>query len=144
VTDEFRLSLGDEGTRWPLELTRAPEVLWVAGDAARLEQVVYNLLNNAVKYSPDGGPIRVGVARQDTAVTVAVTDTGIGIPQDAQAHLFETYYRASNVGPISGFGVGLHVVRAIVERHGGRITVESVEGQGSTFRIVLPLQPPAA
>ena len=103
----------------------------VDGDAARLEQVVYNLLRNAVTYSPNGGPIRSGVARQDTAVTVAVADTRIGIPADAQGHLFESYYRASKVGAISGFGVGLHMVRAIVERHGGHIAVASVEGRAA-------------
>ena len=136
------LRLGEEETRWPLALTCAPEALVVDGAAARLEQVVYNLLRNAVTYSPDGGPIRIGVARQDTAVTVAVADTGIGIPADAQGHLFESYYRASKVGPISGFGVGLHMVRAIVERHGGHIAVASVDGQGSTFTVSLPLAEP--
>ena len=138
VTDAFRVGLGDE-TAHRLTVTRAAEGLRVDGDAARLEQVVRNLLSNAVKYSPGGGVVQISVVRQGTAAALTVTDAGIGIPAAAQGQLFDSFYRASNVGPISGFGVGLHVVRAIVERHGGRIAVASVEGAGSTFTIRLPL-----
>ena len=139
VTEEFRLSLADDAARRRIEVTGAPEGLLIDGDAARLEQVVRNLLSNAVKYSPGGGVVRISVARQGTEAAVTVTDGGIGIPAAAQGQLFDSFYRASNVGPISGFGVGLHVVRAIVERHGGRIAVASVEGAGSTFTVSLPL-----
>ena len=138
VTEEVRLDLTDE-TQHRIAVTRPPEPLRVDGDAARLEQVIRNLLSNAVKYSPHGGPIHINVARQGTEVALAVTDTGIGIPAEARAQLFESFYRARNVGSIQGFGIGLHVVHAIVERHGGRMEVESVEGQGSTFRVILPL-----
>ena len=143
VTDAFRVGLGDE-TAHRLTVTRAAEGLRVDGDAARLEQVVRNLLSNAVKYSPGGGSVQIDVTRQGREVALSVTDAGIGIPQDEVARLFKSFYRARNVGTISGFGVGLHVVHAIVERHGGRLTVESVEGQGSTFRVLLPLVEPRA
>ena len=138
VTEEFRLGLTDE-TQRRIAVTRPPEPLLVDGDAARLEQVIRNLLSNAVKYSPDGGPIGISVARQGTDAVLSVTDTGIGIPAEAHAQLFQSFYRARNVGTIGGFGIGLHVVQAIVERHGGQITVASVEGQGSTVRTTLPL-----
>lgn len=79
--------------------------------------------------------------RERDLQVVDVTDQGIGIPQDAQARLFDAFYRASNVGAqASGFGLGLHIVREIVQRHGGRIEIDSTEGVGSTFRVVLPAQ----
>jgi signal transduction histidine kinase len=111
----------------------------VAGDRLRLEQVIQNVLANAVKYSPAGGTVHVRVLTTPTAAVLEVEDHGIGIPAAAQARLFEAFYRAGNVGgQISGFGLGLHIVQEIVQRHGGRIEVASVEGQGSTFRVVLP------
>ena len=109
-------------------------------DAHRLEEVLHNLLSNAVKYSPQGGTVRVRVARQDGEAVLEVADEGIGIPAEAQARLFEPFYRASNIGPtISGFGIGLYIVGEIVKRHDGQIEVISTEGLGSTFRVALPL-----
>jgi len=123
-----------------MEVTTPGDPIVVDGDAERLEQVLHNLLSNALKYSPQGGTVRVVVTQTATEASVAVTDEGIGIPADAQARLFAPFYRAANVsGQASGFGLGLHIVREIVERHGGRIAVDSTEGVGSTFRVVLPL-----
>ena len=138
VTDEFRLSLAADETAPTLEVRATTEELIVAGDADRLEQVVLNLLSNAVKYSPSGRPIVVRVARDGTQAVLEVADQGIGIPDAAQAHLFKSFYRAGNVGPISGLGIGLHVVATIVQRHGGRIAVYGAEGRGA------PPDPPAA
>ena len=114
--------------------------LWITGDALRLEQVLYNLLGNAIKYSPHGGPTTVSITTQDNIVRVAVRDEGIGIPAHDLPHLFERFYRASNVSAdnISGVGIGLYVVQEIVRLHGGTVTVESQEGRGSTFTICLP------
>jgi signal transduction histidine kinase len=124
-----------------VDLTTPDDPVLVDGDAERLEQVLHNLLSNAIKYSPDGGQVQVQVARTATEAMVDITDQGIGIPADAQARLFEPFYRAPNVGgQASGFGLGLHIVREIVERHGGRIEVASTEGVGSTFTIYLPLR----
>jgi len=124
------------------QITRTCESteLLVAGDEGRLEQVLHNLLQNAVKYSPEGGTIAVEVAHQENDVAIRVTDQGIGIPVDAQANLFERFYRARNAAHhgINGLGIGLAVVNDIVTRHGGRVEVASVEGQGSTFTVVLP------
>ncbi len=101
---------------------------------------MHNLLSNAIKYSLQGGTVSVRVLRTATEAIVEVADQGIGIPQEAQARLFEPFYRAPNVGPqASGFGLGLHIVPEIVQRHEGRIEVESTEGVGSTVRVVLPL-----
>lgn len=123
-----------------------PEPLIVEGDQLRLEQVLQNLLQNAIKYSPGGGPILVRIDRQASAAgpvaRLSVTDHGIGIPSDAQPQLFQRFYRAGNVDPrrISGLGIGLFVVNEIVTRHGGSIHVQSQEGVGSTFTVCLPLR----
>jgi signal transduction histidine kinase len=112
----------------------------VFGDPARLEGVVHNLLSNAVKYSPEGGRVEVRVAQQAAEVVLEVRDQGIGIPADAQAQLFEPFYRAGNVSPqSSGFGIGLYVVQEIVKAHGGTVEVTSRPGEGTTFTIRLPL-----
>jgi signal transduction histidine kinase len=126
-----------------LEL-RAPDApLPIEGDAMRLEQVLFNLLNNAIKYSPRAARIIVTVAREGDSARLAVTDFGIGIPAAAQSHLFDRFFRASNVdaggGTISGLGIGLYVVKEVVSRHGGHIEVHSAEGEGSTFIVRLPL-----
>ena len=113
----------------------------VVGDELRLEQVLQNLIQNALKYSPDGEPVAVRVERRLGQAAVAVTDRGIGIPAAALPRLFARFYRAPNAEAqqIGGMGVGLYVVKEIITLHGGDVMVESVEGQGSTFTILLPL-----
>ena len=120
--------------------------LMVQGDALRLEQVVQNLISNAVKYSPQGKQVTVRVARRGAQACVAVSDEGIGIPQSELPRLFNRFYRATNVQAqrINGMGIGLYVVKEVVSLHGGAVTVESVEGQGSTFTVCLPLLEPEA
>lgn len=111
------------------------------GDQLRIEQVLYNLIQNAVKYSPEGGEITLNLVQGDGYNTIEVADQGIGIPNDALPHLFERFYRADNADErnINGMGVGLYVVKEIVELHGGTIEVESHVDQGSIFRIALPV-----
>jgi K+-sensing histidine kinase KdpD len=113
----------------------------IEGDALRLEQVLQNLISNAVKYSPEGGVVRVRVALHDSRALLEVSDQGIGIPETQLPHLFDRYYRADNAEPyhIGGMGIGLFVVREIVALHGGEITVSSRQGHGSTFSVWLPL-----
>ncbi|HEX2170908.1 MAG TPA: HAMP domain-containing sensor histidine kinase, partial [Dehalococcoidia bacterium] len=122
----------------------APQVVgeW---DAARLERVVANLLSNAIKYSPAGGEIMltVGMDLDDTGTawaTFSVQDRGIGIPAKDVPRIFERFHRGGNVvGRIAGTGIGLAGSRQIVEQHGGTISVQSREGEGSTFTVRLPL-----
>jgi PAS domain S-box-containing protein len=116
-------------------------------DAARMERVVANLLDNAIKYTPDGGPITVRLTREHGAAgeeaVIAVQDQGVGIPAADLPHVFERFRRGGNVvGHFGGTGIGLASVRAIVEQHGGTVAVESQEGVGSTFTVRLPLDPP--
>ncbi|MEO7912009.1 MAG: ATP-binding protein [Roseiflexaceae bacterium] len=116
--------------------------LIVDGDALRLEQVLQNIIQNAVKYSPAGGTITTETFLQDRLVCVSIADQGIGIPQDALQRLFSRFYRADNVDDqqISGMGIGLYVVKEIITLHGGSVAVESSEGSGSTFTIRLQLR----
>ena len=111
-------------------------------DAARLERVLDNLFANALTYSPAGGDIEVRVTREDDAVVIAVRDHGLGVPAADLAHVFAPFHRGSNVGRIEGTGMGLAGARHIVEAHGGTLTVESVEGVGSTFTVRLPFDAP--
>jgi PAS domain S-box-containing protein len=115
--------------------------LLIEGDKLRLIQVLQNLVQNAIKYSPAGGTVLIQVERHGTTVRVAVSDNGMGIPQAEMAHLFQRFYRASNVNEqqISGLGIGLYVVKELVTLHKGTIDVVSEEGRGSTFIITLPL-----
>jgi two-component system phosphate regulon sensor histidine kinase PhoR len=113
----------------------------VAADADKLRQILANLLDNAVKYSPDGGTIRLAVSGGDDAVAFAVRDDGLGIPAAEQARIFEKFYRLDPelTRGVGGTGLGLYITRELVRRMGGRVTVESREGEGSTFRVELPV-----
>ncbi|MBK9265735.1 MAG: HAMP domain-containing histidine kinase [Polyangiaceae bacterium] len=113
-------------------------------DPARIEQVLNNLVSNAIKYSPRGGEVRLIVEQRDDSVVFSVSDEGVGMSKEDQAHLFEPFRRVgTSKETIPGVGLGLFVVRRIVEAHGGRITVESEFGRGSTFRVMLPAKPHA-
>ncbi|WP_365888828.1 HAMP domain-containing sensor histidine kinase, partial [Desulfuromonas sp.] len=115
----------------------------VQGDESRLQQVVKNLLSNAVKYSPEGGTVTLGARGEGETVILSVTDRGLGIPADEQENVFERFFRGRVRAKISGTGLGLALVKEVVEAHGGAVRVESAEGQGSTFSLRLPLDGPA-
>jgi signal transduction histidine kinase len=112
----------------------------VVGDDQRLAQVIDNLLSNALKFTPPGGSVDVTVENDGTTVLVEVADTGFGISADEQQRLFTRFFRTETAvkRAIQGTGLGLSIVKAIVEGHGGTISVESAEGQGATFRVALP------
>ncbi len=114
--------------------------LWVQGDAQRLEQVVSNLLSNALRYTPQGGAVRVRAWAEAGQACFAVQDTGVGLAPEELAHLFERFYRADRARTRAegGTGLGLAIVRQLVEAHGGQISVESAPGQGATFTVRLP------
>ena len=110
-------------------------------DAARLEQVLTNLLGNALKYSPEGGEVAVEARRAGSEARVSVRDHGIGVAEEERERLFQPFYRAGNAGAGSpeGLGLGLAISRDIVEAHGGRLWVEAAPGGGSVFHLALPL-----
>jgi signal transduction histidine kinase len=129
-----------------LELSDCTQPVMVSGDPDELSLVVNNLVNNAVKYTRRGGSVRVEVDCPDSWVRLRVIDSGMGISEADQVHLFSAFHRSSNPEALSipGTGLGLAISRRIVETHGGRITVDSVLGRGSTFTLSLPRVLPAA
>jgi signal transduction histidine kinase len=116
-------------------------VLPVSGDKGRLAQVLDQLVGNAIKFTPDGGNVRVSLARAAGSARLEVSDTGIGISADQQEHLFERFFRTSAAGErqIPGPGLGLYIARSIIEAHGGSISVESGAGRGTAVRFDVPV-----
>jgi len=110
----------------------------IEADAERLRQVFTNLLDNALKYSTEGGRVTVEMQETDEDVRVRVTDQGPGIDPDDLPYIFDPYHRGKDSGRKGGYGVGLAAVKAIVEGHGGKVLVESEMGKGSAFTVVLP------
>jgi signal transduction histidine kinase len=130
------------GERLNLRLGEIDQVL-VCGDQDRLKQVIVNLVGNAIKYTPDGGEILVGLSKTGTQAKLVVSDTGPGIPVEDLPHVFERFYRGEKSRTRSkdgqGFGLGLSIAFWIVRNHDGRIEIDSKEGQGTTFCVWLPL-----
>lgn len=118
------------------------EIHHVNGDRIHLTNLLYNLIDNAVKYAEQEPRIRIGTANNDEGVTISVTDNGIGIAPSEQRKIFDRLYRVptGNLHNAKGFGLGLSYVRTVVERHGGRIKLESAPGRGSTFHIFIPFE----
>jgi signal transduction histidine kinase len=128
-------------------VSRLPQVaVTLEGDPEQLERMLVNLLSNAVKFTPDGGRVELVVGETTDSVELTVIDTGMGIPEAEQAQLFTRFFRASsaNAQAIQGAGLGLTIVQAVVEAHGGQVTVSSSEGVGTTVSVSLPRTLPAA
>jgi signal transduction histidine kinase len=137
VVDDFRAAAQSH----EIVLSRPGEGAVVLGDRQRLEQVLVNLLQNAIKYSPQGGQIVVTLRREGGEALVSVADQGIGVPAEEQARLFQRFFRARNAAThhFGGLGIGLFVSHEIVQRHGGRFLVQSESGKGAVFSFALPL-----
>ncbi len=122
-----------------LSMSIAPDLPRVMGDVRSLERVVNILLDNAIKFSPDGGEARIKVDYDAETVTLEVSDTGVGIPAEAMPRLFRRFFRLDEVGGhlFTGAGMGLSIAKQVIDQHGGRILVESELGKGSTFTIKL-------
>jgi signal transduction histidine kinase len=116
----------------------------VEADQALLHQAVYNLVENALKYTPEGGVVTIHLQCTPATLTFAIEDSGIGIPKSDLPRLFEKFYRGTNREALAqrGTGLGLAIVKSIAERHGGKVWVESELGKGSTFFLLIPLLQP--
>ena len=118
-----------------------PEDLTVNADRTHLYNIISNLIDNGVKYSDDSAYISIRAEQNDEYTLLSVTDKGNGIPSDKLTHIFDKFYRipTGNRHAVKGYGLGLYYVKTMVEQHKGRISVNSITGQGSTFTIQLPL-----
>jgi signal transduction histidine kinase len=117
-----------------------PGLPLVSADPAAITQCIQNLIDNAIKYSPNGTPVLVQTGREDGEIFLEVSDRGLGIPASEQPRIFEQFYRArhTNLHNVKGAGMGLALVKRIMEKHGGRVTLDSQPGEGSRFRLVFP------
>jgi two-component system phosphate regulon sensor histidine kinase PhoR len=134
-----RLRLQAERAGLTLTVECPDDLPAVLADAARLQQVVVNLLHNAIKFTPTGGQVTVSASQQDQEICITVADTGIGIAGDDLPRIFERFYKADRSRATSGTGLGLAIARHLVEAHGGRIWAESELGKGSAFHFTIPL-----
>jgi signal transduction histidine kinase len=125
-----------------MEATNIPQGLKMKGDAIGIKQVITNLVDNAIKYNRPQGTVRVSARTEGPNAIIDVSDTGIGIVATEQQHIFDRFYRVDKSRSRSqgGSGLGLAIVKKIVEEHGGTVSVESTPGEGSTFRVSLPIQ----
>jgi signal transduction histidine kinase len=123
-----------------LSLTMEPEEITISADGRRVRQIVFNLVSNAVKFTPADGRVDVSAKRDDGEVEIAVADTGPGIAPEELETIFEEFKQATDGKQAEGTGLGLPLSRKLVELHGGRLWVESAAGSGSTFRFTLPIR----
>jgi two-component system sensor histidine kinase KdpD len=121
-------------------LSLPPDLRPVPLDDVLMEQVFFNLLDNALKYTPPGSPISISAAPTAFGIEVEVADRGLGIPAPERERIFDRFYRVGGDRPEAGTGIGLAICRGVIEAHGGRIWVEDREGGGSRFRFTLPLE----
>jgi two-component system phosphate regulon sensor histidine kinase PhoR len=122
-----------------LRLDPAQDMTEVSADPPRLEQVLVNLIHNAVKFTPPGGEVILAAQTESEFVRFSVHDTGVGIPVEELERIFERFYKADRARSGGGTGLGLSISRHLVEAHGGRIWAESTEGDGSTFYFTIPV-----
>jgi two-component system phosphate regulon sensor histidine kinase PhoR len=128
-----------------IEIDAAPDLPPLRADETRLQEILYNLLDNAVKYSRPGGRVRVSAERRAEEIVIAVTDTGVGIPEADLPRVFERFYRADKARSreLGGTGLGLSIVKHVAQMHGGRAEAESALQGGTTVRVILPVNGPA-
>ena len=118
-----------------IELSCPPDIGVIAADERRLKQALFNLISNAIKFTPPGGAIRIEAERRESELLLTVADSGIGIPPSDQARMFEKFERGT---PRSGAGLGLSLVKSLIDLHGGAVTIDSAAGQGTTITCRLP------
>lgn len=133
------MELRAQSQRRLLSVTIPADLPPIAADRSSLSEVLSNLIDNALKYSNDGGAVAVSAVADGNFVKVSVSDNGIGIPTSVIGNLFHKFYRSHRSREtVAGTGIGLYLCKAIIESHGGQIGVSSAEGQGSTFSFTVP------
>jgi two-component system phosphate regulon sensor histidine kinase PhoR len=139
-------NINTDASNTSFEIDLSPELPHVKADPTMTERILIHLLDNALKFSPQGGVITLRAQPEEEMMRVEVEDQGIGIPENAVPHIFDSFYQVdgSTTRRFGGTGLGLSIARQIVVAHGGQMGVESVEGKGSTFFFTLPLASPAS
>ncbi len=139
------IEVASAGRDVELESDLADDLPQIEADAERMHQVIFNLVDNAVRFTPEGGAVRIMAERHNGSIEVRVADTGVGIPPEALPRLFERFYRVDPARSRDGggTGIGLAIARSVVEAHGGTIRAESEPGKGSTFTFDVPIAPTA-
>jgi signal transduction histidine kinase len=133
--ESFRTAAHDQGVTLDVELPEDLPEVWA--DTTRISHVFGNLLSNALKYTPPGGKVTLSARAEEHGVTFSIVDTGKGIPSHYLPRIFEQFFRVPDQGPQTGAGLGLAIVKEIVGAHGGTVSVDSIEGKGSTFSFAL-------
>ena len=121
-----------------IELNCPPDIGWIEADERRIKQVIFHLVNNSIKFTPPGGVITVGAARDQGSVAIWVSDTGVGIPEDEHHQVFERFHKIEQDTTRGGAGLGLSLVRSFIELHGGRVDLQSMPGEGTKITCYLP------
>jgi signal transduction histidine kinase len=127
-----------------LEFDCPPDLGTLAADERRLKQALFNLISNAIKFTPAGGTIRLGAHRENGDIRLVVADNGVGIPSEDQARVFEKFERGNPQARQSGAGLGLSLVKSFIELHGGRVEIVSEANKGTTITLYLPVDPTAS
>ena len=138
VVKHFNLRLESRGGTLNCELNAQPPTIYA--DELHITNMVYNLIDNAIKYSPEKVEIHVSTRTDGSNTIISVTDHGLGISKEDQKHIFERFYRVStgNIHDVKGFGIGLNYVYQVAKLHHGSVTIDSTLGEGSTFTVTLP------
>lgn len=137
ITDNFHLYAEEQFITFKVEIPNEPIHIYIEKD--KIEKVLINLISNAFKFTPEFGRIKFSLRKEAEQVKMAISDTGIGISGEQLEHIFERYYRVGSNGKSSGTGIGLSLSRQLIKLHKGTIQVKSIEGQGTTFEVFLPL-----
>ena len=143
AVEEALSSIGPQGMAKSITIeTNLSIPLPIYADRLRVKQVLFNLLSNALKFTPEGGRVEVEAALRDGFIEISVNDTGIGIPKEQHQAVFDKFYQvgATTKGVREGTGLGLAISKALVEQHGGRIWLESAPGRGSRFTFTIALE----
>jgi signal transduction histidine kinase len=143
AVEKYRLPASENGIQLHLQL--APDLPLVLADPKSLERAVKAVLENAIKFSPDGGDINIRVAPIEDEILIEVEDGGVGIPPEALPRIFERFFHLERIGSytFSGTGIGLSIARQIIEAHRGSISIDSTLGKGTNARVRLPISKPA-
>ena len=140
IFETYRIKASQKGIRLDVHIDDTPAMIWA--DADRMRRVFTNLLDNALKYTTEGGTVTLSATEQEKDVVIRITDTGSGIAPEDLPYIFDPFHRGQNLGKREGYGLGLATVRTIVEGHKGHVEVSSELGKGSTFVILLPREGP--